>query len=484
MSEPENIRVRFAPSPTGYLHIGGARTALFNWLYARAAKGTFILRIEDTDRDRSTDEYIQAIMEGMEWLGLKADEGPYRQTDRSDIYKRHIDRMLAEGKAYYCYCTKEELETKREAAIAAKKLYKYDETCRQRTKLRDGVAPVVRFKMPSGTTEVDDLIRGRMVFENSQLDDFIIARSDGTPVYNFVVVADDMDMGITHIIRGDDHINNTPKQIQIYRAISLSRASRSNDQKEPPKFAHLPMILGADKARLSKRHGATSVMAYKEMGYLPEALNNYLVRLGWSSGDQEVFSMQEMIEKFSFKNIGKAAAVFNPEKLLWLNAHYIKSKPSGELAELIKPFLLKNGVINEGTALDPNWLARAIDTLKERSKTLVEMAESMRYYISDEVEYDEKARGKFLVKDSLPLLEALAEHLQSLDDFTHDALEVAFKEVCEKAEIKLKKLAQPVRVALTGGTASPGIYEVIEVMGKEKTLKRLEKAIMVITTGV
>jgi len=474
MSESETIRVRFAPSPTGYLHIGGARTALFNWLYARAAGGTFILRIEDTDRDRSTDEYIQAILEGMEWLGLNADEGPYRQTDRLDRYKQQIDQMLVQGKAYYCYCTKEELETKRAAAIASKKLYKYDETCRQLTKPREGVAPVIRFKMPSGTTEVNDLIRGSMVFENAQLDDFIIARSDGTPVYNFVVVVDDLDMGISHIIRGDDHINNTPKQIQLYRAIS---------EKNPPQFAHLPMILGADKARLSKRHGATSVIEYKNMGYLPEALNNYLVRLGWSSGDQEVFSMEEMIEKFSFKNIGKAAAVFNPEKLLWLNAHYIKTMPSEQLAELIRPFLIKNEVVNENTVLDSNWLARAIDTLKERSRTLVEMAESMRYYIADEVEYDDKARGKFLVDESLPLLEALTISLQNLDDFTHDTLEVVFKELCEKENIKLKKLAQPVRVALTGGTASPGIYELIEVMGKEKTIKRLEKAIMAINKG-
>ncbi len=471
MSEHEKVRVRFAPSPTGYLHIGGARTALFNWLYAKSCGGIFILRIEDTDRDRSTDEYIQAILAGMQWLGLKADEGPYRQTDRLGVYKQYIDRILAEEKAYYCYCTKEELEVKKAAAVAAKKLYKYDGTCRQRKKPREGVDPVVRFKMPPGTTVVDDLIRGRMVFENSQLDDFIIARSDGTPVYNFVVVIDDLDMNISHIIRGDDHINNTPKQIQLYRALSL---------KEPPKFAHLPMILGADKARLSKRHGATSVMAYKEMGYLPEALNNYLVRLGWSSGDQEVFSMQEMIEKFSFKSIGKAAAVFNPEKLLWLNAHYIKSMSSEKLSELLKPFLSKNGLISEDTVLDSKWLARAVDTLKERSRTLVEMADSMRYYIADEVEYDKKAREKFLVDESLPLLETLTEHIENLNDFTHDTLEAVFKEICEKAEIKLKKLAQPVRVALTGGTASPGIYELIEVMGKEKTLKRLKKAIMVI----
>ncbi len=466
MSEP--IRVRFAPSPTGYLHIGGARTALFNWLYARATGGTFILRIEDTDRDRSTDDYIQAILEGMEWLGLTHDEGPYRQTDRMDSYRRHLDRMLSEGKAYYCYCTKEELEEKRSLAAASKQEYGYDGTCRDRKNPREGITPVIRFRMPPGLTVFEDLIRGHIRFENSQFDDFIIARADGTPVYNFVVVVDDLDMGITHIIRGDDHINNTPKQIQLYRALG---------DREPPKFAHLPMILGSDKTRLSKRHGATSVMAYKEMGYLPEALNNYLVRLGWSHGDQEVFSMKEMIEKFSFENIGKAAAVFNPEKLLWLNGHYIRNTDPAKLAELLFPFLEPRGLTAGEQARNPAWLAKAVATLKERSQTLVEMADQMRYYLADEIDFDEKSASKFLTPDSVPVLSLLRERLAGLENFSHDGLESLFKALCEEKGLKLKNLAQPARVALTGGTASPGIYELIEVMGKTMTLNRLDKAI-------
>lgn len=471
----ENVRVRFAPSPTGYLHIGGARTALFNWLYARNRGGTFVLRIEDTDRDRSTEEYIKAIIDGMSWLGLSADEGPLRQTNRMDIYKGHLERLMSEGKAYRCYCTREELEAKKEAAAAAKRDYRYDGTCRDRLSRgegpRLGVEPVVRFRMPPGTTFVEDLIRGNLRFENDQFDDFIIARSDGTPVYNFVVVVDDLDMGITHIIRGDDHINNTPKQLQLYRALGNG---------EPPKFAHLPMILGPDKTRLSKRHGATSVMAYRDMGYLPEALNNYLVRLGWSSGDQEVFSMDEMIEKFSFENIGKSAAVFNPEKLLWLNGHYIRSSTSSRVAELLVPFLVAAGLIESGEGLDSSWLEKAVDTLKERSNTLVEMAESMRYYIADEIEYEEKARDKFLKTETAPLLKALRERLAKLESFDHGTLEECFNNLCEEMGLKLRKLAQPARVALTGGTASPGIFDLIEVMGRERVLARLDAAIEMI----
>lgn len=471
----EKIRVRFAPSPTGHLHIGGARTALFNWLFARANNGAFILRIEDTDLDRSTDEYIQAIIEGMNWLGLTYDEGPHRQTARFDVYKRHIDRLLSEGKAYRCYCTKEELEAKKEAAIAAKIPYKYDGTCRNSEDVREGVSPVVRFRMPQhGATIVDDLIRGRMVFENEQLDDLVIARSDGSPVYNFVVVVDDVDMGITHVIRGDDHINNTPKQIQLYKAIG---------QGEPPLFAHLPMILGADKTRLSKRHGATSVMAYKDMGYLPEALNNYLVRLGWSSGDQEVFSMDEMVAQFDFSHIGKSAGVFNPEKLLWLNAHYIKNSPSERLAGLIRPFLAANGLLPEDAAVDSAWLAKAVNTLKERSQTLVEMAGQMRFYIGNTVEFDQKSKEKFLTPDALPLLESLRDRLHDLADFSHDGIESVFKGICENAGIGLKKIAQPARVALTGATASPGIYELVEVMGKDLAVARLNAAIEAMKAG-
>jgi glutamyl-tRNA synthetase len=460
--------VRFAPSPTGHLHIGGARTALFNWLYARNRGGKFILRIEDTDRTRSTDEYIEAIIQGMQWLDLDWNEGPYRQTDRFDLYRSYVERLVEEGKAYHCYCSVEELEQRRQLALAQGKPQKYDGRCRALKEPTPGRVPVVRFKTPQqGETVVDDLIRGRVVFENSQLDDLIILRSDNTPTYNFTVVVDDVDMGITHVIRGDDHLNNTPKQIHIYQALGYAT----------PKFAHLPMILGADKTRLSKRHGATSVMAYHEMGYLPEALVNYLVRLGWSHGDQEVFSREELIRYFSFENVGSAAAVFNPEKLLWLNQQYIIAAAPERLAEMVVPFLVKEEIIAEGQTLDPAWLAKAVRTFQERAKTLVELAGSLRYYIAEEVEYQEKAQEKFLNEKSLPLLRDLRDALASLADFSHAGLEPVFKTVVEKHGVKLGALAQPVRVAMTGGTESPGIYDVLEVLGKEKALKRLEKAI-------
>jgi glutamyl-tRNA synthetase len=464
----EKVRVRFAPSPTGHLHIGGARTALFNYLYARHNNGAFILRIEDTDRSRSTDEYIEAIIEGMKWLGLDWDEGPFRQTDRFDVYRNYVDRLVREGRAYYCYCSAEELEERRKLALATGKMPKYDGRCRNLKEPVPGEIPVVRFKMPlDGQTLVDDLIRGTVVFENNQLDDLIILRSDGTPTYNFTVVVDDVDMKITHVIRGDDHLNNTPKQIHIYKAFGYNT----------PKFAHLPMILGSDKTRLSKRHGATSVMAYHEMGYLPDALVNYLVRLGWSYGDQEVFSREELTKRFSFDNVGKAAAVFNPEKLLWLNSQYIIHSPSEKLAELVMPFLVKEKIIEEGQDIDRSWLSKAIDTLKERAKTLVELATSLRYYIAEEVEYSEKAKEKFLNEKSRVLLVALTKDLSSLHEFTHQELEKVFKAIVEQHGVKLKELAQPVRVVMTGGTESPGIFEVLEIVGKEKTLKRLEKAI-------
>jgi glutamyl-tRNA synthetase len=467
----EKVRVRFAPSPTGHLHIGGARTALFNYLYARHNNGTFILRIEDTDRSRSTDEYIEAIIEGMKWLGLDCDEGPFRQTDRFDVYRNYVDRLVKEGKAYYCYCSAEELEERRKLALTTGKMPKYDGRCRNLKEPVPGEIPAVRFKIPlEGQTIVDDLIRGTVVFENNQLDDLIILRSDGTPTYNFTVVVDDVDMKITHVIRGDDHLNNTPKQIHIYKALGYNI----------PKFAHLPMILGSDKTRLSKRHGATSVMAYYEMGYLPDALVNYLVRLGWSYGDQEVFSREELIKCFSFDNVGKAAAVFNPEKLLWLNSQYIIHSPSERLAELVMPFLVKEKIIGEGQDIDRKWLSKAIDTLKERSKTLVELANTLRYYIAEEVEYNAKAKDKFLNEKSSELLIELKNSIASVPDFSHQALEIVFKSIVEKHGVKLGSLAQPVRVAITGGTESPGIFEVLEIVGKEKTLRRLEKAIKTI----
>lgn len=471
------IRVRFAPSPTGHLHIGGARTALFNYLFARNNNGKFILRIEDTDRTRSTEEYIEAIIEGMKWLRLEWDEGPFRQTDRFDVYRSYVDKLLKEGKAYHCYCTPEELEQRRQEALAQGKSPKYDGRCRnlegQSIKGSEGQSKnaAVRFKMPQeGQTIVDDLMRGKVLFENDQLDDLIIMRSDGTPTYNFTVVVDDVDMKITHVIRGDDHLNNTPKQLHIYKALGY----------EIPLLAHLPMILGADKTRLSKRHGATSVMAYKEMGYLPDALVNYLVRLGWSYGDQEVFTREELIKYFSFENVGKSSAVFNPEKLLWLNSQYIiKSNPE-ELGELVIPFLENAGIIQKGQDIDRPWLSTAIKTLQERAKTLVELANSLRYYIAEDVQFDEKAKTKFLNEKSHDLLIELRQNIESLSDFSHGALERVFKAIVEKHGIKLGALAQPVRVAMTGGTESPGIFEVLEIIGKEKTLKRLERAIKAI----
>jgi glutamyl-tRNA synthetase len=465
------VRVRFAPSPTGHLHIGGARTALFNWLYAKHNKGTFILRIEDTDRTRSTEEYIDAIIEGMKWLDLDWDEGPYRQTDRFDVYRRYTEKLLNEGKAYYCYCLPEELEQRRQEALVQGKSPKYDGRCRNLQDPIPGKNPAVRFRMPQeGETAVNDLIKGKTVFDNAYLDDLIIMRSDGTPTYNFTVVVDDVDMNITHVIRGDDHLNNTPKQIHIYNALGY----------EVPLFAHLPMILGADKTRLSKRHGAVSVMAYKEMGYLPDALVNYLVRLGWSYGDQEIFTRDELIQYFSFDKVGKSAAVFNPEKLLWLNSQYIINSSAEELAEMVVPFLSKEKVISEGQTLDKEWLSKAIDTQKERSRTLIELANSLRYYISEDVEYNEKAKIKFLNEKSLPYLIELKDSLVSISDFSALEIEKVFTSIIEKHGIKLGNLAQPVRVAMTGKTESPGIFEVIKIAGKEKTLKRLEKAIKTI----
>ena len=466
------VRVRFAPSPTGHLHIGGARTALFNYLYAKHNKGTFILRIEDTDRTRSTEEYIDAIIEGMKWLELDWDEGPYRQTDRFDVYRRYTEKLLNEGKAYYCYCLPEELEQRRQEALVQGKSPKYDGRCRNLQDSIPGKNPAVRFRMPQeGETAVNDLIKGKTVFDNACLDDLIIMRSDGTPTYNFTVVVDDVDMNITHVIRGDDHLNNTPKQIHIYNALGY----------EVPLFAHLPMILGADKTRLSKRHGAVSVMAYKEMGYLPDALVNYLVRFGWSYGDQEVFTRDELINYFSFENIGKSSAVFNPEKLLWLNSRYIINSSSEKLADLVMPFLLKEKIVSEGQMLDNVWLSKAINTQKERSKTLIELAHSLRYYISEDVEYNEKAKIKFLNEKTLPYLIELKDRLASIPDFSASEIEKVFISIIEKHGIKLGNLAQPVRVAMTGKTESPGIFEVLEIIGKEKTIKRLGKAIKTIT---
>lgn len=369
------VRTRFAPSPTGYLHIGGARTALFNFLFARNQGGKFILRIEDTDVERSTEESVQAILDGMNWLGLSWDEGPFFQSKRMERYKYYAEKLLEEGKAYYCYCQPEELQERREKALKEGRKPTYDRRCRDRKDIPAGVKPVIRFKAPlEGETVVEDLIKGTVVFNNNELDDLIIIRSDGYPTYNFAVVIDDVDMNITHIIRGDDHLNNTPRQIQIYNALGFP----------VPQFAHVPMILGSDKTRLSKRHGATSVMAYKDMGYINKALVNYLVRLGWSCGDQEIFSMDEMIEKFNIENIGKSAAVFNPEKLLWLNGHYIKTMENEELVDVSLDFFKKK--IN--VLPDREVMKKIVNSMKERSKTLIELVEGSMVYFIDNFDYD------------------------------------------------------------------------------------------------
>ena len=462
------VKVRFAPSPTGHLHIGGARTAIFNWLFARHNRGKFVLRIEDTDRSRSTEESIREIIEALMWLGLDWDEGPYRQTERLELYRKEAERLIKEGKAYYCYCTPEELEQIREESKKKFGIPKYDGRCRNRKEPRPGVNPVIRFKVNNeGETVFHDIIKGEIRYPNSQLDDFIIVRSDGTPTYNFVVVVDDATMGITHVIRGDDHLNNTPKQIQLYEALGYPI----------PKFAHVPMILGPDRTKLSKRHGATSVMAYKEEGYLPEALFNFLVRLGWSHGDQEIFSKEELIELFTLEAVGKSPAVFNPEKLLWLNHHYIKTYPVDKLAELLEEFLKKEGIVEPEAQIDRDWLKEVVVAFRERAKTLKEMAHQCDFLFKAPESYDEKGVKKFFKKpETATYLEAIAEELEKHPRFDRDAIDEIFQRVLERFNIKLKAVAQPVRLAITGRTVSPGLHEIILLTGKEEVIKRIRKA--------
>jgi glutamyl-tRNA synthetase len=463
------VRTRFAPSPTGYLHIGGARTALFNYLFARHHGGKFILRIEDTDRERSTPEAIQAILDAMKWLELDYDEGPICQTARYPLYKQKVQQLLAEGKAYPCICTAAELDAKRQLAQKEKRKPAYDGTCRP----GQGVIPplpedkpfTVRFRSPNGgTTVVKDLIKGNVVFDNQELDDLIIARSDGTPTYNFCVVVDDVDMNVTHIIRGDDHLSNTPRQIQLYQALGH----------ELPQFAHVPLILGTDKARLSKRHGATSVMAYRDMGYFPEAVVNYLVRLAWSYGDQEIFSRQELIEKFSLENVGKSAGVFNPDKFLWVNFHYLKSRPLAQLADEIVPYIKAKGY---SVPQDQLWLEKMLAILRERAKTLVELVDSAHYFLSGELILDDKVAKKFLTKDAEASLQSMIDKLSALEPFNEATIEETFAATLHEHGLQMGKLAQPVRVALTGGTVSPGIHDVIAVLGKARTISRLQTAL-------
>ena len=462
------VRVRFAPSPTGVLHIGGVRTALFNWLFARQQKGVFILRIEDTDQSRSTDESIQAIMEGMKWVGLDWDEGPFRQTERMDLYRGYAMQLLEKGEAYWCVCTTEELDARRKEAEAQGLSQKYDGRCRDRGLTNQSGEVALRFKAPQeGETVVDDLIKGKIVFDNAVQDDLIILRSNGYPTYNFSVVVDDALMQITHVVRGDDHLTNTPRQVPIFRALGFPA----------PQFGHLPMILGQDKARLSKRHGATSIMAYKEMGYLPDAMVNYLVRLGWSHGDQELFTRQELIEKFSWKNVQTSAAVFNPEKLLWVNAEYIKMSPPTEVAQALAPLVEAAGLTGEAQAVSADQLAQLVVLVKERAKTLVEMVDWVRPYFGQTVTYDEEAAKKFLTPAIAPILRKLLSRFEAVPAFSKHQWEEAFKQLVEEEGMKMGQLAQPVRVALTGRTASPGLFDVMDVLGRDRALFRLRQGI-------
>ncbi len=457
------ICTRFAPSPTGYLHVGGARTALFSWLYARKHGGQFILRIEDTDLERSTAESVNAILEGMTWLGLEYDQGPFYQTERFDRYNEVIQQLLDQGLAYRCNCSRERLDAMRDEAMKRKAKPRYDGHCRH-LDIDPSEPHVIRFRNPEdGVVVVDDLVRGRVAFGNEELDDLIIKRTDGSPTYNLTVVVDDMDMDVNVVIRGDDHLNNTPRQINILRALG----------QEPPKYAHVPMILGDDGARLSKRHGAVSVMQYREEGFLPEALLNYLVRLGWSHGDQEIFSLDEMIELFDIDAVNKAASTFNTEKLLWLNQYYIKSSDPARIAHLLSPHMGKLDI-------DPSQGPDLVDVVRaqqERAKTLVEMAEISAFFYKDFDEYDENAAKKNLRPVARIPLEKSLEALQGLEEWTPEKLHQLVEDVSESLELKMGKVAQPLRVAVVGRAASPGIDDTLYLAGKDACIRRIKRAL-------
>ncbi|MCW8841035.1 MAG: glutamate--tRNA ligase [Gammaproteobacteria bacterium] len=457
------IKTRFAPSPTGYLHVGGARTALFSWLYARKHGGRFVLRVEDTDLERSTQESVNAILEGMTWLGLEYDEGPFYQTHRFDRYNEVIDQLLEKGLAYRCNCSKERLESLREAQMKRKEKPRYDGHCRDQ--FIDPDEPhVIRFRNPAeGVVVFEDTVRGKVAFQNSELDDLIIKRTDGSPTYNLTVVVDDLDMGITHVIRGDDHINNTPRQINLLRAMGA----------EPPKYAHVPMILGDDGARLSKRHGAVSVMQYREQGILPEALLNYLVRLGWSYEDREHFTLDEMVELFDIENVNRAASAFNTEKLLWLNQHYIKSEPPERIAHLLSVHM---GDLGIDPAVGPD-LVEVVEAQRERAKTLVELAEISAFYYKDFDGYNEKSAKKAFREAAIEPLEKVREKLTALDDWQREPLRDCIRLTVEELDIGMGKLGMPLRLAVTGGAPAPELDLTLYLIGREATLRRINKAL-------
>ena len=462
-----SVRTRFAPSPTGYLHIGGARTALFCYLFARQHGGTFILRVEDTDQARSTDESVQAILDGMAWLGLDYDEGPYFQTQRFDRYREVVAQLLESGHAYHCYCTPSELDEMRETAMANKQKPRYNGYWRDRSDAPPaGVEPVVRFRNPlDGDVVINDAVKGDIVVSNEELDDLVIMRSDGTPTYNLTVVVDDMDMKISHVIRGDDHVNNTPRQINILRALGA----------ELPVYAHLPMILGEDGKRLSKRHGAVSVLQYKEDGYLPSALLNYLVRLGWSHQDQELFSMDEMVKLFSLEAVNRSGSVFDNKKLDWVSQHYLQNTPKAELGAALAPYVASLGIDISG---GPD-LGDVADLLRDRAKTLVDMAGATSYFYKAPTTYDEKAAKKQFKAASAPVLSAIGDALTNLDAWQPEAIQAAMESTVESLDIGFGKLGQPLRLAITGGTASPSMDQTLAMLDKGDVLERIQAAITV-----
>lgn len=456
-------KTRFAPSPTGYLHVGGARTALFSWLLARKHGGEFVLRIEDTDLERSTTESINAILEGMTWLGLDYDEGPFYQTSRFDRYNETIDTLLEKGMAYRCNCSRERIDSLREKQMQAKEKPRYDGHCRDRD-ISPDEDHVIRFRNPdTGQVVIDDLVQGRVVFRNEELDDLIIRRTDGSPTYNLTVVVDDADMNITHVVRGDDHLNNTPRQANILRALG----------RDQPVYAHVPMILGPDGSRLSKRHGAVSVIQYRDQGYLPEALLNYLVRLGWSCGDQEIFSLDEMIELFEINDVNKSASTFNNEKLLWLNQQYIKSADSLRVAHLLSPHM---GHLDIDPSTGPD-LVKVVEVQRERASTLVEMAEISAFFYRDYTDFDPAAARKHLRPVSREALENTREALSNLEPWTAEAIYAAVTDISARMEVKLGKIAQPLRVAVVGRAASPSIDMTLYLVGRDACLRRIDRAL-------
>ena len=457
------VRTRFSPSPTGSLHLGGAHTALFNWLFARRHNGVFILRIEDTDKERSEERFVEEIQESLLWLGLDWDEGPYRQSERLQLYHDYTNRLLKAGAAYNCDCDPEDLEDRRQKALARGDKPRYSGRCRERG-LGPGPSRAVRFKTPQiGTTYWQDQIKGHIAFENHELDDLVIMRADGIPTYNLAVVVDDLTMNVSHIIRGDDHISNTPRQLLIYQALSAT----------PPLLGHMPLMLGKDRTKLSKRHGALPVLAYRNRGILPHTLNNYLARLGWSHGDQEIFTREELIQYFSLDHVGKAPGIHDDEKLLWLNSHYLKTSDDHDLARELVPFLAPLGIESP----DLEFLARVAATLKSRSKTLADMAEAARFYFQDPRPYEPEGAKKFLSPDTAPILREAIQALEKLADFSEAALTRMLKDLAAQAGLKLVAVAQPLRVALTGRTASPSLTDVIGLLGKDESITRLSHAL-------